>query len=254
MVSRIPCNTEKGESLLMIRQAEREDEIEKAMRLRFEVFNLELKEGLPASYLTGLDTDEYDHYCDHIIIVDTARDRVVGTYRILPGSRTEDGIGFYSEQEFEMSGIKRLPGKKIELGRACVHKDYRNSAVLGLLWAGIARYVEEHRVDHLFGCGSIHTINPLIVSGIYALLKRNYLADEACRVHPIKKVPGFRETEEYDRKAIAPHIPALLHSYLRMGAKIAGQPAWDEEFGVSDFLVLLKRKEVMEKYRRHFLS
>ncbi|NTU42809.1 MAG: GNAT family N-acetyltransferase [Nitrospirales bacterium] len=254
MISGIPFNTERAASSLIIKQASSKDEILKAKRLRFEVFNLELKEGLPSSYLTGLDTDEYDSYCDHIIILDTFQDRVVGTYRMLSGTKTEAGVGYYSEQEFEMSRIKMLPGKKIELGRACVHRDYRNTAVLGLLWSGIAWYVEEHKIDYLFGCGSIHTINPNIVSSIYAHLRKTHLADESCRTYPIRKVPGFRETDEYDREAITPYIPALLRSYLRIGAKITGEPAWDEEFGVSDFLILLSRNQIIGRYKRHYFS
>ena len=123
------------------------------MKLRFEVFNLELSEGLQSSYQTGLDMDEYDDYCDHIIVMDTTKDVVVGTYRLLPGYRAENGIGYYSESEFEMFNLRRLSGNKLELGRACVHRDYRGSAVLNLMWAGIAQYIENYDINYLFGHG-----------------------------------------------------------------------------------------------------
>ncbi|TAN44535.1 MAG: GNAT family N-acetyltransferase [Nitrospirae bacterium] len=237
---------------LIVKRAESYAEMEAAMRLRFEVFNLELNEGLQASYLTGMDTDEYDEYCDHIIVMDTEKDMVVGAYRLLPGSRAERGPGFYSETEFELSAIKRIEGEKVELGRACVRHAYRGSATLNLMWSGIARYIEEHRIGHLFGCGSIHTINPLLVSGIYSYLKTRYLTGERFRVTPIKRVPGFDPDAPFDKKAVAEQMPPLLSAYLRLGARIAGEPALDEQFGVSDLLIILDRDKILDRYKRHY--
>lgn len=243
---------QKGTTNLVLKRAETSREVDAAMKLRFEVFNLELNEGLPASYLKGFDSDEYDTYCEHILVIERASEAVVGTYRLLPGSRAEKGIGYYSETEFEMSSFRRLGGEKLELGRACVHRDYRGSAVLNLMWAGIARYIEEHNISYLFGCGSVHTINPHIVSGIYAYFKNNFMADSQFRVAPLKKVPGFSPDTVYDKAVIGKHMPALLTAYLRIGARIAGEPAIDEQFGVSDFLVLLDREKLMGRYRKHY--
>ena len=245
---------EKKESNLILKQAVSSSEVEAAMRLRFEVFNLELNEGLQESYLSGLDTDDYDSYCDHILVIDSSSDRIVGTYRLLPGSRVENGVGFYSENEFEMSSFKKLPGEKLELGRACVHKDYRGSTILNLMWAGIGRYIEINNVNFLFGCGSIHTVNPKIVSSIYSYFSQNYMAEDIFRVYPIKKIPGFDPGSGYDRSIISRHLPPLILSYLKIGARIAGEPALDEQFGVSDFLIILDREKIIDRYKKHYLS
>jgi L-ornithine Nalpha-acyltransferase len=148
-----------------------------AMRLRFEAFNKELREGLQESYLTGMDRDRYDEHCTHLIVYDMSNGMVVGTYRLMSGSVAQRTVGYYSETEFDLSGIKRIPGEKLELGRSRVHRDYRNSAVLGLLWKGIAAYVEKHRVIHLFGCASLHTYDPAEVSMVYGYLNLFHRAE-----------------------------------------------------------------------------
>lgn len=247
--------TESIKSRLLLKQAATDKEIESAMKLRFEVFNLELNEGLQSSYLTGIDTDQYDKSSDHIIVIDTAKDMVVGTYRLLAGSKAEKGMGFYSETEFEMSSFKKLDGEKLELGRACVHRDYRGSAVLNLMWAGIARYIERYNISYLFGCGSIHNINPYIVSSVYSFLWKNYMADERFKVTPLKKVPDFDpELTNYDKGMVTKHVPQLLFAYLRLGARICGEPAFDEQFGVSDFLIILDRSKLIDRYKKHYMS
>jgi len=240
------------ESQLIVKRADHASEREAALRLRFEVFNIEMNEGLQSSYRIGLDCDEYDTLCDHMIVVDTANNMVVGTYRLLLGSEAEKTLGYYSETEFEMSALRRLHGEKLELGRACVHRDYRGSAVLNLMWSGIADYIDKHRVDYLFGCGSIHTINPAVISSIYGYFKMNYLTDETCRVTPLKHVPGFDAGAAADRRLIAQHLPPLLGAYLRLGARVAGEPAFDEQFGVSDFLILLNREKLLDRYKNRY--
>jgi L-ornithine Nalpha-acyltransferase len=242
------------ESHLIMRKALTDEDREAVMRLRFEVFNLELNEGLQSSYLTGVDTDEFDPYCDHIMIVDVSQDLVIGTYRLLLGSRAEKGIGYYAEREFEISDLRRLRGEKLELGRACVHSDYRGSTVLSLMWAGIARYIERYHVNYLFGCGSIHTIDPVIVSSIYSHLKNNNLIEHTCKITPLKAVPGFNPDTPPEKGTYAKHIPPLLTAYLRLGARIQGEPALDEEFGVSDFFILLNRHRMLNRYSKRYLS
>ncbi len=245
-------STHTKESHLIAKKAEHESEIEAALKLRFEVFNVEMNEGLQSSYGTGLDYDEFDSLCDHIIVVDAEKNMVIGTYRLLLGSEAEKGLGYYSETEFEMSALRRLPGEKLELGRACVHKDYRGSNVLNLMWSGIADYMDKHKIDYLFGCGSIHTINPTVISSMYGYFKMNYLTDEDCRVTPLRHVPGFDVAATPDRRLIAKHLPPLLGAYLRVGARVAGEPAFDEQFGVSDFLILLDRDRLLTRYKNRY--
>jgi putative hemolysin len=254
MIERSSTVTSKKESHLVLKQAVHESEIEAALRLRFEVFNLEMKEGLHSSYQTGLDYDEFDSLCDHIIVKDEEKNEVVGTYRLLLGSTAEKAHGYYSEMEFEMSAFKKLQGEKLELGRACVHKDYRGSAVLTLMWSGIAGYIDEYGIDHIFGCGSVHTINPAVIGSIYGYFKKNYLTAEDCRATPLKRVPGFDAFDTPNKRLIAQHLPPLLGAYLRLGARVAGEPAFDEQFGVSDFLILLDRDKLLSRYKDRFFS
>lgn len=245
---------EKNESRLLVRKAATSAEIESAMRLRFEIFNLELNEGLLSSYETGLDQDEYDSYCDHIVVMDDYKSKVIGTYRLLLGSRADKGIGHYAETEFNLAPFKNLKGEKLELGRACIHRDYRGSTVLGLMWGGIAQYMELYNARYLFGCGSIHTINPHIINSLYTYLKTKYLAEEKFLVSPVKTIPDFDPEYPFYDQSMSKYIPNLLKAYLRIGARIAGEPAFDDRFGVTDFLIVLKKEKIMGNYRRRYCS
>src|SRR5262249_62067011 len=131
-------------------------ELDAAMRLRFEVFNLELQEGLVSSYDRGYDTDAYDAYCDHLIVKDLSSDEVVGTYRLLRGSQAKRHIGFYSENEFDLSNLKRLGGEMLELEHSCIAATHRSFRTLNLLWGAISEYAVENNLSHLFGCASLH--------------------------------------------------------------------------------------------------
>jgi putative hemolysin len=155
---------------LQIKISRDADEIQEAQRLRFEVFNLEMKKGLKKSHQRGLDVDEYDPFCEHLIVRELRSKRVVGTYRLLLGSEARKHLGFYSEREFDLEKIKSLPGELLELGRSCAHKDYRDKALIPTMWEAIADYVKRHRVRYLFGCASLYTTQPREVSDFYSLL------------------------------------------------------------------------------------
>ena len=153
-------------------------EIESAFKLRFEVFNLEMQEGLESSYETEFDSDVYDTFCDHLVVKEKASGRVVGTYRLLRQEKAEKHIGFYSENEFDLTNIKLLSGQSLEVGRSCVGKEYRSAAVINLLWGGIARYMEIYKINRLFGCASLHTKYLLEVSLVTSFLTRNYICTQ----------------------------------------------------------------------------
>ncbi len=144
------------EGRYLARFARAPQEIEAALRLRFEVFNLELGEGLASSYVTGQDRDEFDNSCHHLIVLDTHEERVVGTYRLQTGEIASAATGFYSGREFDLSLLpKGVLENSVELGRACIAKDHRNTHVLFLLWKGIAAYVAHNQKRYLFGCCSL---------------------------------------------------------------------------------------------------
>ena len=231
------------------------NEIRAAQRLRFEVFNLELREGLRVSYEQGLDTDDFDPICDHLIVRSAKEGPVIGTYRLLLGSEARKHFGFYSESEFNLAKIKQLKGELLELGRSCVHKDYRDRPVIDAMWKAIAAYVRKNRVRYLFGCASLHTTDPREVSELFGLLKEKYFAPEPFRVDPAPEnsFPGLDEHIKIgNRRNLFFQLPSLIKGYLRVGALVCGPPALDREFGTTDFFLLFDIEKLSAQYRRRF--
>jgi putative hemolysin len=228
-------------------------EIEEAQKLRFQVFNVEMDKGLKASYATGLDSDEFDRYCEHLIVRDLSSKEVVGTYRLLLGSRARNSIGYYSEREFDLENIKKLDGEFLELGRTCARKDFRDRALIPLMWEAIAQYINTHKVRFLFGCGSLYTTRLDEVSEIYSMLKRKFYAREAYRVAPAAhcKFEGLdSDVKTDDEQSLFVKLPSLIKGYLRIGALVCGPPALDEEFGTADFFLLLDFSTMSSDYLR----
>ena len=239
----------------LVKIAKAEQEKTAAQRLRFEVFNLEMNEGLSSAWETGLDRDQYDEHADHLIVIDRNNGKVVGTYRMLKKSVANFNGGFYSEGEFDLANLKQLPDEILEMGRSCVHKDYRSNGVINYLWAGIAKYLELTKAKYMFGCGSLHTHNVEEVSEIYSYLKSKYYADQKFRVYPLQKyiVPGLKDDAPIkDSRTIIKKIPPLLKGYFRLGALICGEPALDSEFGTTDFFILLPTEQITKRYQNHY--
>ncbi|GIX42341.1 MAG: hemolysin [Leptospiraceae bacterium] len=247
------------EKQLEVRLAEDQYELEQTLALRYEVFNKELGEGLPESHDTKKDRDEYDLYCDHLIVVDNANDKkIVGTYRILRSSIAKRYIGFYSETEFDLSKIYELKDEAAEIGRSCVHPDYRDGSVITLLWAGLAWYIQNYKVRYLMGCGSFHTNNPEIISEAYAYFReKNYLVEEQLRISPLphKRLEGFDpEYQISDLREAMKNIPPLIIGYLRVGSLIGGEPAYDDVFGTSDFFIFFDSTRITERYGERYFK
>jgi len=242
-------------SRLEIRITTDRKEVEEAQRLRFQVFNLEMKKGLEASYERELDVDEFDPICDHLIVRDLTDLAVVGTYRLLLSSQARRSIGFYSEREFDLANVKKLQGELLELGRSCARKDFRDRALIPLMWESIARYVKTHQVRYLFGCGSLYTTDAREVAECFALLKRKYYAEDRLRVVPrdecrFEGVAGDRPLN--DEHSVFLKLPGLIKGYLRLGAVVCGPPALDKEFGTADFFLLLDIHSLSREYLRRF--
>ncbi|TGN01673.1 GNAT family N-acetyltransferase [Leptospira yasudae] len=252
-------NKVKTERKLEVRIAENQLEIERTLALRYEVFNLELGEGLPQSAATRKDRDEYDLFCDHLIVVDKNRDdKIVGTYRILRRSIAKKNLGFYSDNEFNITKIYELDAETAEIGRSCVHPEYRDGSVISMLWAGLGTYMRKHNVRYLFGCGSIHHTDAQSANEVYAYLKeKNALAGKEFDVTPLAgfEVPGFdRHYAIEDFKAVQKRIPALIKGYIRAGSQICGIPAWDQVFKTIDFFILFDLRDIESKYEKRFLD
>ena len=226
------------------------EELHAAQSLRYEVFNLELNEGLAASSATGRDEDPFDEVCDHLLVEHRPTREVVGTYRLQTGTSAARNRGFYSAQEFDFAPFEAHRAEIIELGRACVHQHHRNLIVLGLLWKGIADYARERGGRYLCGCSSLTSQDAAVGASAYADLCRRNLAPAEWRTRPL---PHYECSLE--QLAAEPvKIPKLLRAYLSMGAKICGPPALDREFKTIDFLTLLDLENLPTLVRARFLS
>jgi putative hemolysin len=211
------------------------EDIRAAQKLRFEVFNLELNEGLARSFETGLDADPFDEVCDHLIVEERQSGRVVGTYRLQTGTTAAERLGYYSEQEFDFTPFESMRGQIVELGRACVHSDHRNLAVLSYLWRGIANFSKERGARYLIGCSSLTSQDPAEGATMYANLARKHLAPPQWRTVPLANLAcPLDKLADTNTK-----VPKLLGAYLSVGAKICGPPAIDREFKTIDFLTLM---------------
>lgn len=234
----------------VMRLARTEAEIRAAQTLRFEVFNLELNEGLPQSYATGLDADPFDAVCDHLLVEHVETGSIVGTYRLQTGTNAAKNLGYYSAQEFDFSPFEPMRHKIVELGRACVHKQHRNLVVLGLLWKGIADYAQQHGGRYLIGCSSITSQDPAAGASAYSELCRKNLVDLPWRTQPL---PAF----ECDLHAVTEEkteIPKLLRAYMTVGAKICGPPALDRRFKTIDFLTFIDLETLSPATRARFFN
>jgi putative hemolysin len=224
------------------------EEVRAAQRLRYAIFSGEMGAKLH-NRLPGLDHDRLDDYCQHLIVRDGVGE-VVGCTRILTAEAAKRAGGFYSQTEFELAPVLALSGRFMEIGRTCVHPDYRNGATIGTLWSGLAKFIADQNIDYLIGCASI----PLGEDGgearaLFAELAQRHLVPEALRVKPHLPLP------RHDGMAqCVGAVPPLLKAYLRLGARIGGEPCLDPDFKVADVFILLSTRRIERRYARHFLD
>jgi putative hemolysin len=255
-----------------LRLAETAEDREAACRLRFKVFNIELGEGLQSSYRTGIDTDRFDLCCEHLLVEDKSEDnpakRIVGTYRMQTGETAARNLGYYSEQEFSFASYEPLRAGILELGRASIDREHRTPEVLTLLWRGIAQYATDMGLRYLVGCSSMNSQDPDEGWQMYRQLEHYRVSPEfetaptAAYACPIEQEgahaqPSPSEKSIPNSQATPPaqcKVPKLLKTYLAIGARIAGPPAWDREFGTIDFLTLLDLKTVSPSACHRFLA
>ncbi|MFF3884238.1 GNAT family N-acetyltransferase [Streptomyces sp. NPDC001914] len=226
-----------------------EADVRAAQRLRHDVFAGEMG-ALLNTPQPGLDIDAFDAYCDHLLVRDTETGQVVGTYRLLPPERAAVAGRLYSESEFDLGPLAGIRPGLVEVGRSCVHPDHRDGAVIGLIWAGIARYMIDGGHEWLAGCCSIPLADGgTLAAGTWDRVAAKHLAPEEFRVRPL--LPW---SPEGIARPARTELPPLLRGYLRLGAWVCGEPAHDTDFGVADMYVLLSMHRVNPRYLRHFLS
>ncbi len=225
-------------------------ELDRIFRLRFEVFNLELGEGLAHSYASMRDTDVYDPYCHHLLVEDIASRQLVGTYRLLSRANSVD-CGFYSDNEFVLSDLPTsVLDQSVELGRACIRYEHRNSRVLFLLWLGLAQYLQATNARYFFGCCSLTSQSFVEAWQVMQYLEENGFTDG----HRVNARAAHRCGERPERGVSPPRLklPKLMRLYLQYGAKIASEPAIDREFSTIDYLALFDINVLDDRARKMF--
>ena len=225
--------------------AESLEDLIDCQRLRYLVFNCELGEGLDSSAHIGLDRDRYDFICDHLMVRNISTGQLVGTYRMQSGFRAKGNLGYYSEQFFDFAPYEGLRAEVLELGRACVHTEYRNSSVLHMLWKGIARYATSCGARYLLGCSSVTSQDENEGIALYELLREKHLIEPALRTKPR---PNFA-CRSTNASTPAPATPRLFRAYLDVSARLCGPPAIDREFKTIDFLTLIDLQRIPDRLR-----
>ena len=240
---------EIAEGRYVARFASTPEEIDAALRLRFEVFNLEFHEGLQSSYLTERDEDEFDQSCHHLIVIEKATNNVVGTYRLRTYEMARAANGFYTESEFDLTLLtQEVLDQSVETGRACIDRNHRNTRVLFLLWKGLAMYMTLKGKRYMFGCCSLMSQD--CTEGKRAL--RQFERDG--HVHPTLRVtprPEYacRESDYHSAQTTDElEVPRLFGTYIKIGAKVCGEPVIDRQFKTIDFFVIFDKETVEEKY------
>jgi putative hemolysin len=233
---------------LQVAWARTDDELREAQRLRFRVFANEM--GAQLSGPIGLDIDSFDAYCDHLLVRDLDTLEVVGTYRVLPPHQAARIGRLYAESEFDLSRLTRLRSKMVEVGRSCVHPDYRSGSAIMSLWGGLGAYMTQNGYETMLGCASVPMADGgHFAANLYCSLRGQSLSAPEYRAFAHTPLP----VDELQTGArVAP--PPLIKGYLRLGAKICGAPAWDPDFNCADFLTLFRLSDINARYARHFLG
>lgn len=257
---------------LEVRLAQGRKDIQRAQRLRYQVFYEEMS--ATPSVIAGmrrLDQDPYDAVCDHLLVEDrsaeltqtdpwarTRRPHVVGTYRVLRQEVAQRTLGFYTASEYDIAPLIAAKSPRyrfMELGRSCVLQPYRTKRSVELLWHGLWTYVREHRVDVMIGCASFEGTDPEAHAMALSFLHHMALAppEWRCRAHPHLYVPMNRlPKERVDTKAALKALPPLIKGYLRLGAFVGDGAVIDRQFGTTDVLIILPVENIDPRYFEHF--
>lgn len=243
-------------SELAVAWARNESEVREAQRLRHLVFAEEMGARLspPPGTPQGLDVDVFDAYCEHLLVrtsnTDGTPGMVIGTYRVLTPACARRVGGLYSETEFDLTRLRPLRSKMVELGRSCVHPDHRSGGAILALWGALAEFMVRNRLDTMIGCASISMRDGgHVAASLWERLRKTHLAPIEWQVRPRLPLP----VQELNR-GLAVEPPPLIRGYLRCGARVLGAPAWDPDFNTADLPLLMRIEDLPNKYRRHFLG
>lgn len=235
--------------------ADCESELLAAQRLRYDVFVNELGgDGEQVDHDLKLERDGFDAHSDHLIAIDRmANDAVVGVYRVLTADMAEKAGRFYSEDEFDVSGLKNSGRRILELGRSCVHRDYRGGTTMFQLWQGLADYVARHDVEVLFGVASFHGTDPMKFAQALSNLAAHYAIEEPLR--PVSRQyqsMSLVPPAQIDRSVAIKDTPALIKSYLRLGGLVGDGAFIDHQFNTIDVCLIMDTLKMSQKHRDIF--
>lgn len=250
-----PVSESKGG--IEVAWARHQDEVREAQRLRYQVFAGEMGARLPKT-LPEHDIDLFDDYCEHLLVRDSATRQVIGTYRLLTPAQAKRVGSFYSDTEFDLTRLRLLRDKMVELGRSCVHPEHRHGGVIMALWTALGEFMVRNQLDTMIGCASIpmqyegpHGIigGGHAAASIWRQVREKHLAPIEYHVRPRLPLPVDKLDDSLD---VEP--PALIKGYLRLGAKVLGAPAWDPDFNAADLPMMMRLAELPARYRKHFLG
>lgn len=239
---------------LSVRIAERPDEIDAALRLRYRVFAEEAN-NVHMRNAAGIERDEFDDYCDHLLVRDDECDRIVGVYRLLPGKRVREGR-IYTSTEFDLAGFAQHVPHALEIGRSCIDADYRDSGALLRLWSGMLTYFGRGEFQYLMGCASLRAQDSGAVDTIHSYFhdRRYDIAQYGIRPLPQLRVDALQYVPGVGADRVFALLPCLMKGYLRLGSEAVSEPVYDPLFQTYDFCMILHKRAVTPRYYRHFLS
>jgi len=240
-----------SKSAIEVSWAKHQDEVREAQRLRYAVFGKEMGARLPET-VAGHDIDLFDDYCEHLLVRDGVSGAVIGTYRVLTPAQAKRVGGTYTDTEFDLTRLRFMRERMVELGRSCVHAEHRHGGVILALWGALFEFMARNQLDTMIGCASIPMLHNGIVSGdaaasMWKQLSKTNLA--SIEFHALPRLP--LPIEELDSD-LPVEPPALIRGYLRLGAKILGAPAWDPDFNTADLPMLMQVKDLPNRYRKLF--
>jgi len=221
--------------------------------LRYQIFAGEMGARLNSD-VPGHDIDLFDDYCEHLLVRDQATREVIGTYRVLTPAQAKRVGSTYSDLEFDLTRLRMLRDRMVELGRSCVHPEHRHGGVIMALWGALGEFMVRNQLDTMIGCASIPMLHNGVLSGdvaasIWKQLKETHLASIEYHVRPRLPLP----VEELNGD-LQVEPPALIKGYLRLGTKVLGAPAWDPDFNSADLPMLMRLQDLPARYRKHFLG
>jgi putative hemolysin len=239
---------------LRARWARHAEDVEAAQALRHRVFCDEMGAVLrpPPGTPAGLDADEFDHFCEHLIVTASSADageRVVGTYRVLTPDAARMVGRLYADDEFDLSALAPLRPRMAELGRSCVDPQWRTGSVILMLWGQLVSFMTRNDLDLMIGCASV----PMRDGGHLAASLWNRLRARHLAPAPWQVAPRLALPVEQLRGDLEVEPPPLIKGYLACGARLLGAPAWDADFGTADLPMMLDLKDLPGAYRRRFL-